>query len=414
MLLHADSADKAREQVRRLLASETLRNADTLRRLFAYLADKSLTGQAGTLKEYVVGMEVFNKPQDYDPQKDASVRIQVGKLRQKIEEYYRKEGVGDPVLIDLPKGHFELRFSPNRSRPGAAVELRRWKMAAGAVAFAWLVTSAVLLLNGRAARPEPLSPAQRALWAPLLDGERQVLVCVGTPLFIKSPRGFFRSPRVNRWEEAAGAPDVDWMRSDIEADRAGPVYIYTGVGDAMGAADVARLLTAAGARFAIRRSSTLGWEEQSQNHMVFLGPPKYAARISELPMSMELVMEGSRIRNLRPQPGEPEWLQGQWPDNSPYVLEDYALISRVPGLHGRATYLILSASSTEGTAAAAQFVTDPKFAAELFHRVSGGAARLPDYFQAVIHARFKAMVPVEMSYRFHHVLQMQSEPATRK
>lgn len=414
MLLDTESAGRAREQVHRILGSETFRQSESLRRLFSYLAEKSLAGEAGTLKEYIVGVDVFGKPEAYDPQKDASVRIQAGKLRQKLEEYYRREGAGDPVLIDFPKGHFELRFSSNRPRSDVKEELRRWRLATVGMGIALAVTLAVLLLGSRAAGPEPLTPDQRAVWAPLLDGESRVLICVGTPLFVKSPLGFFRSPRVNRWEEVFGSPDFQWMRFGLGADRAVPVQIYTGVGDAVGAVEVARLLTAAGARFAVRRSSALSWEEQAQNHAVFLGPPKYAARISELPVRMDLAMEGSRIRNLRPRPGEPEWLQGQWPDHSPHLVEDYALISRVPGLHGRTRYLILSASSTEGTAAAAQFVTDPKFAAELVRRVSNGQGRLPEFFQAVIHARFKDMVPVEMSYRFHHVLEAQRQTTNGK
>jgi len=67
--------------------------------------------------------------------------------------------------------------------------------------------------------------------------------------------------------------------------------------------------------------------------------------------------------------------------------------------------LILSASSTEGTAAAATFVTDPGFVRDLVSRLRDSSGNLPRYFQAVIHARFRAMVPVEISYRFHHVLE---------
>ncbi|GIU77176.1 MAG: hypothetical protein KatS3mg005_0414 [Bryobacteraceae bacterium] len=409
MLLDTESAGKAREQVRRILGSETFRQAESLRRLLSYLAEKSLAGQAASLKEYIVGVDVFGKPQDYDPQKDASVRIQAGKLRQKLEEYYRKEGLADPVLIEFPKGHFELRFQANKAgrRPGPE---RRWKQAALLLGALWVVTLAALVMF-RAGGLDGLTAEQRALWGPLLNEDRPVLICLGTPLFIKSERGFFRSPRVNRWEETARAPDLEWLMPEIVSGRAAPVHIYTGAGDAMAAAEVARLLTGGGARFLLRRSSALSWDDLAHHNIVFLGPPKYTARINEIPVRMDLVMEGRQIRNLRPRQGEPEVLEGNWPEDSPHVVEDYALISRVPGLHGRTRYLILSASSTEGTAAAAQFVTDAKFAAELVRRVSGGRGRLPEFFQAVIHARFKDMVPVEMSYRFHHELEAQLREA---
>jgi hypothetical protein len=409
MLLDTESAVKAREQVQRILGSETFRQAESLRRLFSYLAEKSLAGEGAGLKEYIVGVDVFGKPEDYDPQKDASVRIQAGKLRQKLEEYYRREGAADAVLIEFPKGHFELRFRKNEEAPRPAAE-RRWKQAALLLGAAWVVTLAALVMF-RAGAPEGLTAEQRALWGPLLSEERPVLICVGSPLFIKDARGFFRSPKVNRWEEAQGAEDLGWLLPEIRAGRATPVHIYTGVGDALAAAEVARLLTGGGARFLLRRSSALSWDDLAHHNIVFLGPPKYTARINEIPVRMDLVMEGRQIRNLRPRQGEPEMLEGNWPENSPHVVEDYALISRVPGLHGRTRYLILSASSTEGTAAAAQFVTDGRFAAELVRRVSSENGRMPEFFQAVIHARFKDMVPVEMSYRFHHELEVQARGA---
>ncbi|NWF85499.1 MAG: hypothetical protein HXY18_16920 [Bryobacteraceae bacterium] len=275
----------------------------------------------------------------------------------------------------------------------------------------WLLTVAGLMTY-LAQRPQRMTREQRAIWAPLLDEDRPVLLCLGTPLFIKdSSRGFFRSPRVNRWEEALQAPDLDWLKPRILSDDAVPVHIYTGVGDAMGAVEVARLLSAAGARFNVRRSSAVSWEELVHNHIVFLGPPKYTPRLNEIPLKLDLVMEGRQIRNLRPGAGEPSFLEGSWPDASPYIIEDYALISRVPGVHGRSRYIILSASSTEGTAAAALYVTDPKFTSEFVQRVSRGAGRLPEYFQAVIHARFREMVPVEIRYQFHHELRMEPQAA---
>jgi hypothetical protein len=66
--------------------------------------------------------------------------------------------------------------------------------------------------------------------------------------------------------------------------------------------------------------------------------------------------------------------------------------------------LVLAASSTEGTLAAVEYVTRPASAAELVRLVRGNGQKLPAHFEVVIRARFKAMVPVQMSYQFHHVL----------
>src|ERR1700690_2927204 len=99
-------------QVRRILQSKAFRTSEVHRNLLNYLAEKSLSGEAGSLKEYTVGLEVFQKPESYDPRQESVVRMHMARLRQKLAEYYRTEGVDDPIIVDLPKGAFKVTFEP--------------------------------------------------------------------------------------------------------------------------------------------------------------------------------------------------------------------------------------------------------------------------------------------------------------
>src|SRR5436309_13497356 len=105
-------------QVERILQSDTFRSSGVLRRLFRFLADKAFSGEADQLKEYSIGIDAFGKPPTYDPRQDAIVRLQIGRLRQKLGEYYRTEGKDDPVVMELPKGRFKLSWEL-RSAPVA-------------------------------------------------------------------------------------------------------------------------------------------------------------------------------------------------------------------------------------------------------------------------------------------------------
>jgi len=116
-LLHGEAIAA---EVERVLESDTFRNSDALRRLLKFLADKMMSGEADQLKEYSVGIDALGKPPTYDPRHDSTVRIQVGRLRQKLAEYYRTEGEGDPWIIDLPKGRFKLTCD---ARPAEAAAL---------------------------------------------------------------------------------------------------------------------------------------------------------------------------------------------------------------------------------------------------------------------------------------------------
>ena len=109
----------ARAQIERLLLSKTFETSEAHRRLLAYLAEKSLSGEADRLKEYAVGIDAFGKPASYDPQEDSIVRTHAGRLRCKLREYYEIEGKADPISVELPKGGFRLVFRP-RSEVSAA------------------------------------------------------------------------------------------------------------------------------------------------------------------------------------------------------------------------------------------------------------------------------------------------------
>src|ERR1700733_14458153 len=97
-------------QVQRIIQSKAFRTSELHRNLLQYLSEKSLSGTADGLKEYTVGLDVFAKPASYDPRQESVVRMHVARLRQKLAEYYRTEGVDEPVMVDIPKGAFEVTF----------------------------------------------------------------------------------------------------------------------------------------------------------------------------------------------------------------------------------------------------------------------------------------------------------------
>src|ERR1700730_886989 len=112
--------DANQTQIQRILQSKVFRTSEVQRNLLSYLAEKSLAGGAHALKEYTVGLDVLGKPPSYDPRQESVVRMHIARLRQKLAEYYRTDGVEDPIIVDLPKGGFKVTFE---SRPLVAPEI---------------------------------------------------------------------------------------------------------------------------------------------------------------------------------------------------------------------------------------------------------------------------------------------------
>jgi TolB-like protein len=102
----------ARAQIARILASRHFAKADRLKRFLCFVSEETLNGPAAGIKETVIGIEVFGRHSaTYDPRIDPIVRIQAGRVRAKLNDYYAREGAGDAVLVELPRGQYVPRFS---------------------------------------------------------------------------------------------------------------------------------------------------------------------------------------------------------------------------------------------------------------------------------------------------------------
>src|ERR1044072_4499789 len=138
----------ARPQVERILASKTFESSEVHRRLLHFLSEKSLSGEAERLKEYTIGLEAFGKPESYDPKQDSIVRLQVGRLRQKLAVYYQSESNGDPLLVTLPKGAFKLNFeafaAEHQEMAPSPQGRSRWMPVAFAFVAMWAAIASVM------------------------------------------------------------------------------------------------------------------------------------------------------------------------------------------------------------------------------------------------------------------------------
>jgi hypothetical protein len=98
-------------QLERILHCRALHGSDNLKAFLRFIVDRSIENQESQLKEYVIATEVFGRGGDFDSRVDSVVRVQAGRLRTKLHEYYETEGKDDLVIIFLPKGQYTPVFS---------------------------------------------------------------------------------------------------------------------------------------------------------------------------------------------------------------------------------------------------------------------------------------------------------------
>lgn len=276
--------------------------------------------------------------------------------------------------------------------------------AAVCLAAAWWLGQMVV----RGSPAPALAPELRALWAPYLQRSVPTVISYGTPLFLKLDRTFHRDPRVNRPEDQGRSEPLEKIVELLEPAERRWVVTYTGVGEAEALFMITRLLASQDVSLSIQRSNHLSWEDMKGKHVILLGSHKSLAQITGLPVTpkFQVSSDPPGVVNLRPAGDEPaDYLTVRHTPNGE-VVEEYALISVYEGLVPRTHLMVLSCSSTDGTAAAAEYVTRADTLRELFREMGldPRARRMPLAFQVVVKARMKSGIPIRLSYAAHHVL----------
>jgi TolB-like protein/tetratricopeptide (TPR) repeat protein len=108
-----------RAQLEKLLASPLFGRSQRMSRFLRFSVEHALAGTGDQVKEYLVGVEVFDRDRDYDPRVDPIVRVEARRLREKMNAYYKSAGKADPVYIELPKGVYTPVFHLLNARPAA-------------------------------------------------------------------------------------------------------------------------------------------------------------------------------------------------------------------------------------------------------------------------------------------------------
>jgi hypothetical protein len=439
-------AEAARAQVERIFQSKTFRSSDVLRHLLSYLVEASLNGSADDLKEYTVAVDALGKPSSYDPRQESAVRMQVARLRQKLAEYYRTEGVDDAIVVDLPKGGFRVVFEPRKAafEPASAAEAARApEIATGettkprsrrleiilaaallasigiAALFAFRLRQADVPLIGPVNRPSLMAwtPDIKELWDPILSTNRPLVVCIATPLSILFPGfGFIRDFSVNNWDDVAKSKEINALKEALHTGTVQPSFGYTGVGTATAALLLGQFLASRQQNIVMTRANLLSLPELMEENVVFLGPLTGDREIRALRVDQEFLLEPNGIRNVHPRPGEPAFIpEGPAAGTPPAAREDsldtYSLISRVPGLRGKGEILSLSGNQISSVMAGAQALTDPSTAKMLVAKLRKPDGSIPKYFQVVLRVRSMDGVPTEITYMFHRELTVTRPPA---
>jgi hypothetical protein len=414
-----------RDELRRVLQSAHFANAPKKTRFLEFVAEQTLLGNGEKLNELLIGLEVYDRGGDFNPQQDPIVRVQAHEIRRALRIYYEEEGKTNPWRIDLPAGHYVPTFSKVTSpeeTPEAAQGTRRADILSGSGRWQYplilglfaVIFGLSIMLNRDRVRMGTIAQAQQAVpklpdelewfWRPFLPpADPPIIIIPNHPVLRAAHNGDTAQTLAHSFEiPKQSLPEFRDTVHFHELKRFQFVpntTDFTAVGETLGLLDFFELFSRAAQKVHLQQSRLANFEEIKQGNAILLGGNQsWSGRVFLNPEGF--LFQAGVIINNRPHPGEKPVYRPEFDPVTNQLTRDYALILMLPNEKKEDRILLVYGIYTQGSQAAIEYITSAERMPELRKAL---VALSPDrktplpYFQALLETTVENSVPGRVS-----------------
>jgi hypothetical protein len=403
------------EASERIRQSKTFRKSPSLARLLSYVVEQTLKNRHDLLSEQQIGIAVFGRPPGYNAGEDSIVRVMAHKLRQKLEEYYQTEGIGEPLRLEIPKGQYAVVWNRRPIEPDSTAHpgeqapagkpsprpRRRLMLAATASAlfltalllFGWLVRpwqsriEPTVQGRGVAVPRRPANPLLQAVFSP----SRQTLVVVEDAMLILANFLRGRPYRLEEYVSGELAPDLSaTFRLPFARERTEyllRVGRYVNLPNITFATGLLRFFPELGAYAVFRHPREVQMRDLKDSHVILFGGrlsnPWLDLYEDRLAFPLRTFDQGVGFLNRRPAAGEPD----SWGDSTGDGTLTYGRIALLRNTGDNANALILTGMGMPETEAAAELLLQPDLYQRFPDALRMRLQTLPSHVEILFSAR---------------------------
>jgi len=331
-------------ELERILASAAFRGTKRSQDFLRYVVRCALEGKTELLKERTIGVEIFDRPVDYETGEDSIVRVKANEVRRRLAQYYKEAGRATEVQIEIPAGSYVPGFRWTQAGAEVTVPVRRtvrprrwrWALAGGAVVglcgavvWVWQVSRVTTF---------------EQFWQPFYQSPRPVLLCVAHPVV------YHLSGR-SRESPPALVPLTDIVRDPDH---------YVGVGDALALAQLSSFFTRAGKSSQVRIGDETSFADLRNSPAILIGAytNQWTMQITKDLRFIFDREEGQILVRDQMAPGH-RWVYTR--TNPP---TDFVIVSRIFGSKTGELVIVAAGLSHYGTQVAGEFLTNAAYLEE--------------------------------------------------
>jgi hypothetical protein len=403
---------RVEEALNKVLDSTAFAASKQSQALLKYLVARSQQEDDGSLKERMIGVNVFGRSHDYNTGDDPIVRARVGEVRKRLARYYQSELADQhTVRFAIPTGSYRVTFSfPDANPDSEEDSSRRYELEseeprsesppqlqplttekASPRSFAllasfnsWLILLATfavgvtLMMGVLHHRDSRRVSVRDDFWSPLLDSSQTVVIYLGQNSAYVPTQSYMRQIRESRPFDEDEKRGTDVSLEDLnpgEKLEAGDVYAdnndLISAGNIAATVQIASLLGSLRRDADVRTGEGLSAEDLEHASAVFIGgfDNKWTMQISEgLPFRFEII--AGETDAIVEQAGQKRaWMTHLVGPIRGVADKEYAIVARLSSSVFRRPVIVAAGLRSAGTRAAGDFVANPitlsKFLEEL-------------------------------------------------
>jgi hypothetical protein len=439
------SGEEIREHLDAVLAGDEFSSSRRTSEFLRHIVERALAGDTESLKERLLGIEIFHRRSDYNTGKDAIVRVTANDVRRRLAHFYT-EHPAQPMRISLPLGSYVPDFIPLVSHEQIPITAKlehptdsasrdpdllhragelsaastdkkpaSFRINAPSVLFYCISIALALIagwwlrsiLYGRAALQQDRRNAfYNDLLGPIgANSTEETEIALTNPhillyLGLNSVGPSLGSNPIDVPVPPDMAAVLNKTANDNQANFPYHHFFvdtsnYTGLGEATAAFGLARLLQATGRSAQLSEARFLNWETARHEQLVILGAPHESNFVQSTLSAANFTIGYDSIHNAHPLPGEQtDYSRSRHGD----VLADYGLIWMTKSPSGT-RILVLAGLSSAGTAGVGEFFCDPERMWPVYQqlRVASGSGKFPESWQILLRIEAHQDVPVEVT-----------------
>lgn len=433
-----------RKHLEEVLEGEAFSGSQRSGQFLRHIVEQAIAGNFESLKERVLGIEIFGRSPSYDTGEDAIVRVTASDVRKRLQQHYDRYGETSKFRLGLPAGsyipeitrshngavrHFAApdsasspfdaedadrddtataRQFPLAAAPGSKLgggilsgrQKRSWALLAATIAALNLLVWAIFWIHSSLAQA---AVGRMLPWSTMLRTAHSIRLIASDPN-IAEIQGFTGGQiSASDYANHRYIPDpskltpeqLNFCRVILRGDKSSVV-------DTAIAINIAELAQSRSKRIDLRPSRSVELSElKTDDNFILLGSPRtnpWSGLFSDkldFQFAFDQNTRTENIRNVHPRSGEqtlyvptaPGWATGV----------SYAIIAFLQNSDQDGHVLLLAGANGEGTEAAGKLALDPLRLSTVLHQCGISPSSRPQHFELLLKLNMMAGTPSNTS-----------------